>query len=58
MCALQGDLSDWLATFTYFLGDCLWQVAVIFQMIEALNPNFDARVFEWHENGCKGAKPK
>ena len=56
--ALQGDVNDWLVTFCYFFGDTLWMVAVIFQMVEALNPGYDARVFEWQQEGCKGPKPR
>ena len=56
--ALQGDVNDWLVTFCYFFGDTLWLVAVIFQMVEALNPGYDARVFEWQQEGCKGSKPR
>ncbi len=55
---MQGDVNDWLVTFCYFFGDTLWMVAVVFQMIEALNPGYDARVFEWQQAGCKGPKPK
>ena len=56
--AMQGDVNDWLVTFCYFFGDTLWMVAVVFQMIEALNPGYDARIFEWQQAGCKGPKPK
>lgn len=56
--ASQGDVNDWLVTFCYFFGDTLWQVAVIFQMVEALNPGYDARIFEWQQAGCKGPKPR
>jgi len=55
---LQGDINDWLVAFCYFAGDTLWFVAVCFQMIEALNPGYDARVFEWQEAGCKVPKPR
>ncbi len=58
MLRMQGDVNDWLVAFCYFFGNTLWMVAVIFQMVEALNPGYDARVFEWHQGGCKGPKPR
>lgn len=44
--------------FTYLWGNTFWQVAVVFQMIEALNPGFDERVFDWEMSGKQGPKPK
>lgn len=47
-----------LVNFLYLLGDSFWAVAVICQCIEALNPGFDQRVFDWEMSGRQGPQPK
>ncbi len=36
------DRFDWLVTFTYFLGDLLWQPAVFCMLFDAMNHDFEA----------------
>ena len=38
----MGDSFDWLVTFTYFLGDLLWQPAVFCLLFDAMNHHFEA----------------
>ena len=38
----MGDSFDWLVTFTYFLGDLLWQPAVFCLLFDAMNHGFEA----------------
>ena len=38
----MGDSFDWLVTFTYFLGDLLWQPAVFCLLFDAMNHDFEA----------------
>lgn len=47
-----------LVSFLYLLGNSFWFVAVCFQMIEALNVGYDARVYEWEASNRQGPKPR
>ncbi len=37
---------------------CSWQVAVVCQMIEALNPAYDTSVYDWEVSNKQGPKPR
>ena len=40
------------------VGITAWQPAVAFQMIEAQNTGYDARVIDWEASGRQGPKPR
>lgn len=54
----MGDPYDWWVNFTYMAGIIAWQPAVAFQMIEAQNTGYDARVIDWEASGRQGPKPR
>ena len=39
----QTDAYDWWVTFTYFFGNALWLPAVLFQVFESMNHDYEAK---------------
>eukprot|EP00891_Asterochloris_glomerata_P003709 jgi/Astpho2/3709/Aster-x1167 len=54
----MGDRFDWLVTFTYFLGDLLWQPAVFCMLFDAMNHDFEAEYEAWYLSGQHKSKPR
>ena len=42
----MGDAYDWLVSFMFFLGDLCWLPAVYCMMLEAINKDYEDRLFE------------
>ncbi|KAK9790137.1 hypothetical protein WJX73_005894 [Symbiochloris irregularis] len=49
---------EWLVLFTYLVGNVLWQPAVYFQVLEAMNHDYEAKYEEWFLSGKVGKKPR
>lgn len=52
------DAYDWLVVFPYLVGNVLWQPAVLFQVFEAMNHDYEGKYEEWFLGGMVGKRPR